>query len=193
METVVAPDSKAPVGTEDKKRKKFWKFFVVFLVLIAAGEAVWFVWGGYLSPEARQVREAERNYEKYVLWERAYEDAMRQDTYGGKTPEETLRMFVDALKKGDVELASKYFMLETNEKDPGYLTRRKWEEALIVARSNEKLGEIIQLLEKTENDPSSALGSEYSVFLMYDQSGKYASDIDLRFNKFSNIWKIESL
>lgn len=35
-----------------------------------------------------------------------------EDTYGGATPEETLQLFTDALKKGDTELASKYFLPE---------------------------------------------------------------------------------
>jgi len=36
---------------------------------------------------------------------------MSEDTYGGKTPEETLNLFIEALKKEDLELASKYFVL----------------------------------------------------------------------------------
>lgn len=44
-------------------------------------------------------------------WKRAYEN----DTYGGKTPEETLQLFTDALKKGDINLASKYFLLDKQE------------------------------------------------------------------------------
>lgn len=30
------------------------------------------------------------------------------DKWGGKTPEETVRLFTEAVKKGDLELASKY-------------------------------------------------------------------------------------
>ena len=41
-----------------------------------------------------------------------YKQAQNKDIYGGKTPEETLSLFVDALKKGDVKLASKYFVLD---------------------------------------------------------------------------------
>ena len=41
-----------------------------------------------------------------------YREAMRQDTQGGKTPEETLRLFVSALREGNIELASAYFILE---------------------------------------------------------------------------------
>ncbi len=33
-----------------------------------------------------------------------------KDTYGGKTPDETLELFVDALKTDNIQLASKYFV-----------------------------------------------------------------------------------
>lgn len=48
-----------------------------------------------------------------------------EDRYGGKTPEETLQMFFDALRKGDVDLASKYFYLNYQEKYKRYLSRLK--------------------------------------------------------------------
>ncbi|MBT6053372.1 MAG: hypothetical protein HOG49_41850, partial [Candidatus Scalindua sp.] len=37
------------------------------------------------------------------------------DIYGGDTPEETLELFIQALESGDVELASKYFVVEKQE------------------------------------------------------------------------------
>ncbi len=39
-----------------------------------------------------------------------------EDAYGGATPEETLRLFVEALKAGDTELAAKYFILDEQER-----------------------------------------------------------------------------
>ena len=39
------------------------------------------------------------------------------DTYGGKTPQKTLQMFIEAVEKGDYELASRYFILEKQEKE----------------------------------------------------------------------------
>ncbi len=192
METVVAPDSQAPVGTEGKKPKKFWKFFVVFLVLITAGAAVWFFWGDYFSSEARQARETKENYEKYVAWEKTYEDAMRQDTYGGKTPEETLRMFIDALKKEDIELASKYFMLETNEKSPDYLTRRSIEGVLQEKQREGEIERITTLVESAVSNPEAPLYEGDFGFSM-KENGEVVSSINMRLNEFSGIWKIESL
>jgi len=36
-------------------------------------------------------------------------EMQKNDTYGGKTPEETLDLYIQALKAGDIELASKYY------------------------------------------------------------------------------------
>lgn len=39
------------------------------------------------------------------------------DTYGGKTPQATLAMYIEAVEKGDYELASKYFVEGAREKE----------------------------------------------------------------------------
>ena len=41
----------------------------------------------------------------------------KSDTYGGKTPEETYNLIVDALKKQDVDLAVKYIVLDAERRD----------------------------------------------------------------------------
>ena len=81
---------------------KSW-YGVVFLILLAGG-VLWFVLNGmpYIS-NLRANWEAQRLQDQ---WEKPY----REDTYGGKTPEETYDMFLDALRKGDTTLASKYFV-----------------------------------------------------------------------------------
>jgi len=43
------------------------------------------------------------------------EQRYKNDKYGGKTPEETYAMFLEALKKKDIGLASKYFVLDKQE------------------------------------------------------------------------------
>ena len=60
----------------------------------------------------------EGDLEKYLA---KRDELYAQDTYGGDTPEETLELFIKALKAGDVELASKYFRLEDQEKELGEL------------------------------------------------------------------------
>jgi len=93
------------------------KFGVGGLALVAVAVGVLFL-VDYLryrtSPEYRaeqELKELERRY--------------AEDTYGGSTPEETLQLFIDALKRGDVELASKLFALEEQEKWNQELSRIK--------------------------------------------------------------------
>ena len=74
---------------------------------------------GRVSPTARA--QGQYWYAKYVtdsitnavLKEQARAAA---DTVGGKTPEETLRMFIDAVEKKDYKMASKYFVIAKQEK-----------------------------------------------------------------------------
>ena len=43
--------------------------------------------------------------------------AAMADTYGGKTPQETLLMYIQAIEKGDYVLASKYFIGQKQEEE----------------------------------------------------------------------------
>ena len=55
----------------------------------------------------------EGDREAYLAWR---DKQYAKDIYGGDTPEETLEMYIKALKAGDMELASKYFRLEDQKK-----------------------------------------------------------------------------
>lgn len=57
-----------------------------------------------------------------------------EDTVGGKTPEETFGMFLEALKKEDVELAAKYFVIDKQE---------EWRKDLKNIKQNKTLEEMI--------------------------------------------------
>lgn len=48
-------------------------------------------------------------------WEESLKKPYKEDVYGGKTPEQTWQMFLTALKNNDIELASKYFVVEKQE------------------------------------------------------------------------------
>lgn len=52
---------------------------------------------------------AEMKYKKAL---EEYLKPYKEDVIGGNTPEETIDLFIDALKKGDYELAVKYFEIQ---------------------------------------------------------------------------------
>jgi len=170
----------------EKPKKRYWRFVAGFLLIIIIAVGGFFVWNRYFSPSAKLARQTQENYQKYLDFQKNYENAMKNDTYGGKTPEETLKMFIDALKKGDIELASKYFMLrEDGTPDP------KWGDGLIKTKEAGKLQEVISLLSKTK--PAGSIMEGYFGFEIRDAKNKLVSDINIRLNKYSNVWKIESM
>lgn len=171
----------------EKPKRKFWKFIAGFLAIIIIVGGGFFVWQKYFSPQAKLDRQTQENYQKYLDWQANYEKAMKEDTYGGKTPEETLQMFIDALKKGDVELASKYFILrEDGIADP------KWKEGLKATKDTGKLQEVAGLLSKARPDLESRSNENDFKFATYENS-KLKAYVNLEFNIYSHIWKIESL
>lgn len=70
------------------------------------------------------------------------ERLLAEDTYGGDTPEETFAMFLDALRAGDVDLASKYFVAEKQE---------GWKKTMTTIASQ---GKLIDLVKELESIPS---------------------------------------
>jgi len=73
---------------------------VVFAAAFALGNAVKY----YLD-----IWKADRNVKSF---QSAFDALYKGDAYGGKTPEETFDLYLAALKKGDLELASRYFVVE---------------------------------------------------------------------------------
>src|SRR3990172_5868137 len=65
-----------------------------------------------------------------------------EDIYGGKTPKETLELFIAAIEKEDFDLASKYFILSK---------QGEWRSALLEANRNEKLHALIQEIKEANN------------------------------------------
>ena len=75
---------------------------------------------GIIYPD-KKFGESLFNYQKRIIaYEKEYikymEELEKKDNYGGETPEETLELYIKALENKDFELASKYFVLEDQEK-----------------------------------------------------------------------------
>ncbi|TSC61699.1 MAG: hypothetical protein Athens041674_682 [Parcubacteria group bacterium Athens0416_74] len=95
-----------------------WWFWAIAVIVILP--AVWFL-SGYIPFKYRmwQVENyrdmAKADYAEMQQEQEALEAAYRKDTYGGKTPEETLELFIEALEAKDYELAAKYFVIEKQD------------------------------------------------------------------------------
>lgn len=157
--------------------------FLGLIVLVGGG---YFVWDGYFSEGAKYSRQVEENMKKYNEWEVNYIKAMTEDVYGGKTPQETLNMFIEALKKEDVDLASKYFLLNSVGQ-----VDQKWVDGLNKTKEAGKLSDIAKELETAS--PAGSVMKDYFGFEIRSNKGDLLSDINMQLNNFSGVWKIESL
>ena len=180
-----------PPYNQSKPKKK--KKFIIPLIIIFVLVAIFIVsWVTFLSPEAQ----SKLQYELYQQFENAYYGALKNDTYGGKTPEETLQMFISALKQGDLDLAAKYFTLDTNEKSEDYLTGNKVRQGLQRLQDEGRIPEVIALLEKAEpfKDQTHKIEDQwYYYYAVYGENGEILEEITFLYNKHSGVWKLDSI
>jgi hypothetical protein len=156
----------------EEKKSAYWKFAIAFLAIVV------FVVGGLA---ARNLYSKWQTDEKARHAMEAFDKALKDeynremaDTYGGKTPQETLRLYIDAVEKGDYELASKYFVIEKREQWKNNLTKISKENKIDLF-----LTPIIQA--QKSNGEYSASGSTFSIH----------DPILVSFIKYPNgIWKI---
>ena len=128
----------------------------------------------YFNPENRQIREAERLIEELKRQE-------REDPYGGTTPEETLRLFIEALKKGDIELASKYFIWDKQE---------EWKKNLIQITDKKLLDEMVKDLQKDKYPHK--IDNTFITYSIANDKNEIALTIYLK-RIPSGIWKIQQM
>jgi len=74
-------------------------------------------WGWYWVEQWRGQKQVEQLTQSLKQWEEEQYQAALADTFGGKTPQETLQMYIAAVEKGDYELASRYLIENKREKE----------------------------------------------------------------------------
>ena len=97
------------------------------------------------------------------MQERAMKEILN-DKYGGKTPQETINLYLDALRKGDMELAAKYIFRDPS--DP-----RRWEEYrdyLKFYKDDGVLSEYLALWDRIEKEKT--IESEFKERITYSYS-----------------------
>lgn len=137
-------------------------------------------WVGVFSLSALYTYLEERKVEKFI------EDMQRpylEDIYGGETPEETFNMFLEALKSGDIELASKYFTIDSRKKQREYLEK-------VV-----KVGRLNNLVNDLDNGINyrGSLYDDNQQFEIKDENGKVIFSLVDFIRYPSGVWKISEL
>jgi hypothetical protein len=102
------------IGQEVKK--PFWRAGVKYILVIVGALIIYVLIVNiyYYFRLRAGARMAEMAWQMERDQQEAYQRALG-DNYGGKTPKETLQMYIDAVESGDYELASKYFVESKQE------------------------------------------------------------------------------
>lgn len=170
---------------EGSFKNGYWKFFGWFLVIIVLGiVAIPFI-GKYIDKQQAQTRDEQ--FAKGQEYVHSVQEQLKNDTDGGTTPEETLKMFIAALKANDIEKAKLYYSPYPENRSAMFKQR------LDQLNKEGKIAGLIDLLGKVvlEKDKIEESLVSYSYI---NKDGKLA--IVIKFDKalqVSNIWKIESL
>lgn len=138
------------------------------------------------------------------------ENLQKNDTYGGKTPEETLDLYIKALKASDIELASKYY--EISVENPEMQTQNLEDLKNMIKRDG-NLNLFIKEVENIRNLGVKKIFSEGNVSFVYsfvnDKEIRATSTVSneeiitiipeganlkvgnaLGLNLYTNVWKI---
>jgi len=119
---------------------------------------------------------------KLVDLQERLEEMKKLDDFGGATPQETMNAFVEALKKGDTELASRYFVFNKQE---------QMAKELMVGKENKILELLIGDLEKEKKEYK--LAESHVRYRTFDENNIAEFSFDLIFNEYTDVWKLESL
>ena len=144
-----------------------WKFVGGFLAIIALALAGLAVSGYLFNPERRATRELEDLNRQYA-----------EDTYGGTTPEETLELFISALEAGDIELASKYFVVDIRE---------EWQVKLMNVKNGNELGNMMVDIGSAKRGKD--LSDTSAIFSVVNSNNEVVAVINVAKGP-NDIWKI---
>lgn len=182
---------------QQQKEKKKWfgpgktiRFVLPVLILFLLGGALYLGLADSIKEEidrqdtSKEIANAIKKYENFLS---DYEKTLAEDTYGGKTPRETLDMFISALEVGNLDLAGKYFALDEN------LSRQYGTDGLKIASENKQILYIIGELKKAEVSKTQPGYDSAFQFVIWGEDGMVKNTIYLRLNKQSGVWKIESI
>jgi hypothetical protein len=164
-------------SSQDSPKKGFLKFTIAFLAIILLGYVTFVVAFNIRHwDEIRANQQTEKDVEAWL-------DVYRNDKAGGATPDETVELFIAALEKNDVELATSYFMPD----DKG---SRDEERAMIQETfDGGYFPELADAMKNRRVNQDGVIGDKFYSFFFDDDAGELAGGIFMQFN--GNVWKIE--
>lgn len=159
----------------------FWVGLValVLLALYLAGYLKWYA-------EGAKYRIQNQISNNYIAAQEAQQAALeaqyKNDPYGGATPEETLKLFIEALEKKDYTLASNYFLPEKRQEALGRMPEGVSSGGFDALVKAYRQGSVETVVNKNKSEIEIVSASELAPYLF-----------QLTKNSFNNKWLISEL
>ena len=183
QENGVSPKSVAQQGGGMIK-SHYWKFVGGFFALLMIGFIGIPVVGQYVQKQEEQAqKEQDAASTQYIT---DLQERLKNDKDGGATAEETLKLFTEALRKGDIEQAGKYFVIEPKERQDALIGR------LNEIKEGGEFENFLGYLEKVQYMPKSSSDGD-NFFRHLNKGGMADLSIEITKDKYSTVWKIENL
>lgn len=177
-------EGNGPSQESGMPKNSFWKFTGAFLAIIVLGIAAMPFISKYIDKQQEQARQDQYATNGRVIQD--LQDRLKNDKDGGATAEETLKLFIAALKKGDIEQADKYFVFEPLKQQQRLIGTLK------NVQEKGKLNLFIEYLGKANIDKEMSSDGNIS-FGYINRIDRTGIDIQITQSKYSTIWKIENL
>ena len=159
-----------PVGEKRVVLKTWLRILLALLAGILAFYAI------AMFKDWQYRRGLDQSRQMYDEWQEEFYQQALADNVGGKTPQDTLRMYIEAVEKGDYELASKYFILENQEKELKIFQDKKYKQ--------EDLDNYISILKKV-------LAEETGGYSWDNKFFSYDGQLYVSFALYpSEVWKL---
>lgn len=171
-------------GEQGSIKSHYWKFIGGFFALLLIGFIGIPAVGQYMQKQEDAMRVEQIATNERLMNE--LQERLKNDKNGGATPEETLKLFTAALKKGDIEQAEKYFVIEPQERREMLIGR------LEEIREEGKFETLLGYLNELDYMPKSS-DEQVAIFRNLNKEGMADLSIEITKDKYSTVWKIESL
>jgi len=169
-----------------RPQKKFKKSLIIgTLVIIVALVLVIIFY--YFNPNLNKIKKFSQEQELTEQYLQSQILEHQKDQYGGKTPEETYQLFLEALKKEDIDLATKYFILEKQDE-----YKKLFQEIKNSGNWQMMMADLL----KPENQKGEYLNENWYIIRVTNDKGELVANISIEIPKgpdlepVSSLWKI---
>lgn len=155
------------------------KNFLIAISILVGIILLW--WVGYAAYSGWNSYKWQK---KTDAFQAAMEQPYKEDTYGGKTPEETWAMYVSALEKKDFELASKYYAVNQQKNEMDEINN------VVSKGSLDAWVNQLKTLEKDKTQYDAARPSYSYKYFDKEFNKDLWSSVSFYQNPYTKVWKI---